>query len=225
MGKSLPPRRGKVRMGVSSRGGTRLRIGVFGGTFDPIHVGHLIAAERATELLRLDEMLFVPAGEPWFKADEPVTAAEHRMNMVRLAVESNPRFRACGAEIARPGPSYTADTLEHLRAGAPDGAEFFLVLGLDALAEMHRWRRLERVFELGDGCRRVAPGRRVRFRGSVRRFTMRRRARHNARCAAGGRGCDGAAPPRRRRQLAAVPRAGQRGRVHTRAWAIQLRSE
>ena len=135
-------------MGVSSRGGSKLRIGVFGGTFDPIHVGHLIAAERATELLRLDEMLFVPAGQPWFKAGEPVTAAAHRLNMVRLAVESNPRFRACGVEVARPGPSYTVDTLEQLRAGAPHGAEFFLVLGLDALAEMHRWRRPARVFEL-----------------------------------------------------------------------------
>ena len=125
-----------------------MRIGVFGGTFDPIHIGHLIAAKRATDLLHLDEMLFVPAGEPWFKAGEPVTAAEHRMNMVYLAVESNPRFRVCGVEIARPGPSYTVDTLEQLRASAPDGSEFFLVLGLDALAELHRWRRPERVLEL-----------------------------------------------------------------------------
>ena len=125
-----------------------LRIGVFGGTFDPVHVGHLIAAERATELLHLDEMLFIPAGEPWFKSDEPVTDAEHRLNMVRLAVESNPRFRACGVEVARAGPSYTVDTLEQLHSSTPDGAEFFLVLGLDALAEIHRWRRPERVFEL-----------------------------------------------------------------------------
>ena len=91
-----------------------LRIGVFGGTFDPVHLGHLVAAEEASELLALDEMLFVPAGQPWFKAGEPVTDATHRLNMVRLAVESNPRFRVCGVEVARPGPSYTVDTLEHL---------------------------------------------------------------------------------------------------------------
>ncbi len=125
-----------------------LRVGVFGGTFDPVHVGHLIAAERATELLHLDKMLFVPAGEPWFKAGEPVTDAGHRLNMVRLAVESNPRFSVSDVEVVRPGPSYTIDTLEKLHEDAPPGTEFFLVLGLDALAEIHRWRSPERVFEL-----------------------------------------------------------------------------
>ena len=80
------------------------------------------------------------------------------MNMVRLAVESNPRFHACDVEIARPGPSYTVDTLEQLRAGAPDGTEFFLVLGLDALAEMHRWRRPERVFDLATVVGVARPG-------------------------------------------------------------------
>ena len=135
-----------------------LRVGIFGGTFDPVHVGHLIAAQRATELLHLDEMLFVPAGEPWFKAGEPVTAAEHRMNMVRLAVESNPRFRACDVEVARPGPSYTVDTLEALHDDAPPGTDFFLVLGLDALAEMHRWRSPERVFELATVVGVARPG-------------------------------------------------------------------
>ena len=125
-----------------------MRVGVFGGTFDPVHIGHLIAAERATELLALDEMLFVPAGEPWFKADEPVTDAEHRLNMVRLAVESNPRFSVSDVEVVRPGPSYTIDTLEELRSHAGEGTKFFLVLGLDALAEMHRWRSPERVFDL-----------------------------------------------------------------------------
>ncbi len=125
-----------------------MRVGIFGGTFDPVHVGHLIAAERATELLDLDEMLFVPAGQPWFKAGEPVTDAEHRLNMVRLAVESNPRFSVSDVEVARPGPSYTVDTLAQLHEDMPQDTEFFLVLGLDALAEMHRWRRPERVFEL-----------------------------------------------------------------------------
>ncbi len=135
-----------------------MRVGVFGGTFDPVHVGHLIAAEEATELLALDEMLFVPAGHPWFKAGETVTDAEHRLNMVRLAVESNPRFRVCAVEVARPGPSYTVDTLEHLREKAPSATELFLVLGLDALTEMHRWRCPARVFELATVVGVARPG-------------------------------------------------------------------
>ena len=135
-----------------------MRLGVFGGTFDPVHLGHLVAAEEATELLALDEMLFVPAGRPWFKAAEPVTDAAHRMNMVRLAVESNPRFRACGVEVARPGPSYTVDTLEHLRGKAQPGTEIFLVLGLDALSEMHRWHCPARVFELATVVGVARPG-------------------------------------------------------------------
>ena len=135
-----------------------MRVGVFGGTFDPVHVGHLIAAERAVELLDLDEMLFVPAGQPWFKAGEPVTDAEHRLNMVRLAVDSNPRFTVSDVEIARRGPSYTVDTLGQLREGAPPGTELFLVLGLDALAEMHRWRCPARVFELATVVGVARPG-------------------------------------------------------------------
>ena len=135
-----------------------MRLGVFGGTFDPVHLGHLVAAEETTELLALDEMLFVPAGQPWFKAAEPVTDAAHRLNMVRLAVESNPRFRVCDVEVARPGPSYTVDTLEQLRDDSPPGTEIFLVLGLDALTEMHRWRCPARVFELATVVGVTRPG-------------------------------------------------------------------
>ena len=135
-----------------------MRIGVFGGTFDPVHLGHLVAAEEATELLALDEMLFVPAGQPWFKAAEPVMDAAHRLNMVRLAIESNRRFRVCGVEVARPGPSYTVDTLEHLRDASHSGTELFLVLGLDALSEMYRWRCPARVFELATVVGVARPG-------------------------------------------------------------------
>ena len=135
-----------------------MRLGVFGGTFDPVHLGHLVAAEEATELLALDEMLFVPAGQPWFKAAEPVMDAAHRLNMVRLAIESNPRFRVCDVEVARPGPSYTVDTLEHLRENAQPGTEIFLVLGLDALSEMHRWHCPARVFELATVVGVARPG-------------------------------------------------------------------
>ena len=135
-----------------------MRVGVFGGTFDPVHLGHLAAAEEATELLALDEMLFVPAGQPWFKAGEPVTDAEHRLNMVSLAVESNPRFRVCDLEVDRPGPSYTVDTLEQLHDATQPGTELFLVLGMDALAEIHRWRCPARVFELASVVGVARPG-------------------------------------------------------------------
>ena len=133
------------------------RVGIFGGTFDPIHLGHLVAAEEATERLALDVMLFVPAGRPWFKDAAPVTDAEHRLNMARLAVEDNPRFRVCDVEVRRPGPSYTVDTLNHLRRLMPD-AEFFVVLGQDALSEMHRWRCPSRVFELATVVGVARPG-------------------------------------------------------------------
>ena len=134
-----------------------MRVGVFGGTFDPIHLGHLVAAEEVTERLALDVMLFVPAGRPWFKDGSPVTDAAHRLNMARLAVESNPRFRVCDVEVRRPGPSYTVDTLNHLRRIMPD-AEFFVVLGQDALSEMHRWRCPSRVFELATVVGVTRPG-------------------------------------------------------------------
>ena len=133
------------------------RVGVFGGTFDPIHLGHLVVAEEVTGRLGLEVTLFVPAGQPWFKDGSPVTDAGHRLNMARLAVRSNPRFRVCDLEVRRPGPSYTVDTLEHLRRAMPD-AEFFVVLGQDALAEIHRWRCPGRVFELATVVGVTRPG-------------------------------------------------------------------
>ena len=92
-----------------------MRLGVFGGTFDPVHAGHLIAAEDARAALSLDEVLFVPAGEPWFKSYRRITPAHHRLAMVRLAVRDNPHFSVSDLEIRREGPSYTIDTLAELR--------------------------------------------------------------------------------------------------------------
>lgn len=125
-----------------------MRVGVFGGTFDPAHVGHLIAAEEARAGLSLDQVIFMPAGQPWFKTSRPVTAAAHRLAMVELAVAANPSFRVSDAEIRRPGPTYTVDTLEELRGKLGAAAELYVILGLDALAELGRWHRPGRVLEI-----------------------------------------------------------------------------
>jgi nicotinate-nucleotide adenylyltransferase len=126
----------------------RLNIGIFGGTFDPIHIGHLLVAEEARMLLPLDEVIFVPAGRPWLKADRDVTDAHHRLRMVSLATASNPCFRVSDVEVGRPGASYTIDTLEKLRSELASDTELYLVLGMDSLREIRRWRDPERIFEL-----------------------------------------------------------------------------
>ncbi|MCH7745313.1 MAG: nicotinate-nucleotide adenylyltransferase, partial [Chloroflexi bacterium] len=125
-----------------------MKVGIFGGTFDPIHLGHLIVAEEASALLGLDEMLFVPAGQPWFKAGDAITEARHRMAMVELAIASNPRFRASDIELTRIGPTYTVDTLIELQEQLEPDSEMYLILGLDSLQEIDRWHSPERVFEL-----------------------------------------------------------------------------
>ena len=116
-----------------------MKLGVFGGTFDPIHTGHLILAEVAREQLQLERVLFVPAGDPWRKADRDITPAAVRLEMVRLAVADNPGFVVDDCEVVREGPSYTVDTLQHLHRRAPED-ELFLILGGDALADLPNWR-------------------------------------------------------------------------------------
>jgi nicotinate-nucleotide adenylyltransferase len=125
-----------------------MKIGVYGGTFDPPHVGHLILAEAAREQLKLDKVMFVPAGDPWRKADRKVTSAHHRLEMTRLAVEGNPAFEVEDYEVVREGPSYTVETLEILHDHLGDEAELYLILGEDALADVPHWHQPERLVEL-----------------------------------------------------------------------------
>ena len=126
-----------------------MRIGVFGGTFDPIHTGHLIIAEDARAALELDEVLFIPAGQPWFKSYRQITDTRHRLAMVRLAVADNRLFAVSDIEIRRSGPSYTVDTLGELREQPKyAGAEFIVILGVDALREIDRWHQPRTLFEL-----------------------------------------------------------------------------
>jgi nicotinate-nucleotide adenylyltransferase len=123
------------------------RLGVFGGTFDPIHLAHLIVAEHAREQLQLDRVLFVPAAEPPHKGSTEITAPRHRLEMVRLAIAGNRNFFECELELRRAGPSYTVDTLSELHRQFPD-AELFLLLGADSLMDLGSWREPQRILQL-----------------------------------------------------------------------------
>ena len=125
-----------------------MRIGVFGGTFDPPHVGHLLLATDAREALNLDRLIFIPAGAQPFKVDTPpVASPRDRLEMVRLAIADDANYAVDDAEISRKGLSYTVDTLEHL-AERNAGAELFFLLGQDSLAGFPKWRNPARIQEL-----------------------------------------------------------------------------
>ncbi len=126
-----------------------------GGTFDPIHNGHLVAASEVQARFGLDEVIFVPTGDPWQKSDRVISPAEHRYLMTVIATAANPRFRVSRVDIDRSGPTYTIDTLGDLKAELPY-AELFFITGADALADIFTWRSPERLFELATfvGCTR-----------------------------------------------------------------------
>jgi nicotinate-nucleotide adenylyltransferase len=119
-----------------------MRLGVFGGTFDPVHIGHLILAEAALDDVGLDRVLFVPAAAPPHKPGGAIAPSEIRLEMLRAALQGNPRFEATDLELLRIGPSYTADTLAQI-AGEPrwQGAELVLLVGTDMLLDLPRWSR------------------------------------------------------------------------------------
>ncbi|HUS81925.1 MAG TPA: nicotinate-nucleotide adenylyltransferase [Dehalococcoidia bacterium] len=125
-----------------------MKLGVLGGTFDPPHVGHVSLAEVAIQHLGLDKLLFVPAGDPWRKADQEITAGEHRLEMTRLAVDSLPRMDVSTLELDRPGPSYTVDTLGELLARYGPDTELYFVMGQDALLDMPNWKEPHRIVAL-----------------------------------------------------------------------------
>jgi nicotinate-nucleotide adenylyltransferase len=120
------------------------RIGIFGGTFDPVHLGHLIMAEQCREQAELDQVWFVPAARPPHKLDRPLTRFEQRVEMIALAIAGQPSFRINELEMHRAGPSYTADTLEELRRVHP-ASESWLVLGSDTIVDLPTWRDPARV--------------------------------------------------------------------------------
>jgi nicotinate-nucleotide adenylyltransferase len=124
-----------------------LRVGILGGTFDPVHDGHLALAHAAREEMDLAEVLFVLAGRPWRKAGRSIAPDEHRVAMVRLAIEGEQAFLVSMLELEREGPTYTADTLEALRESRPQD-ELFFILGEDALVDLPNWSRPGRILEL-----------------------------------------------------------------------------
>ncbi|MGB2693661.1 MAG: nicotinate-nucleotide adenylyltransferase [Dehalococcoidia bacterium] len=124
-----------------------MKVGVYGGTFDPPHVGHLLLAEQAREQLRLERVLWVPAGDPWRKSGRTVSSAADRVAMVRAAIEGNDAFAVCELEAEREGPTYSVETLDELhRQRAKD--ELFFLLGLDALLDLPNWHEPARLIEL-----------------------------------------------------------------------------
>ena len=128
-----------------------------GGTFDPIHNGHLVAASEVAGLFHLDEVVFVPTGQPWQKADESVTAAEDRYLMTVIATASNPRFNVSRVDIDRKGPTYTIDTLRELH-DAYDEAELFFITGADALEKILSWKDVDEMFDLAHFIGVTRPG-------------------------------------------------------------------
>ena len=143
-----------------SEGTERRRVGIMGGTFDPIHHGHLVAASEVQAYFDLDEVIFVPTGQPWQKSDRKVSPPEDRYLMTVIATASNPRFSVSRVDIDRPGPTYTIDTLRDLNKLYPD-AELFFITGADALAEILTWHAADELFTLAHfvGCTR--PGHRL----------------------------------------------------------------
>jgi len=138
--------------------GTGLRLGVMGGTFDPIHHGHLVAASEVATRYDLDEVVFVPTGRPWQKADREVSSPEDRYLMTVIATASNPRFSVSRIDIDRDGPTFTADTLSDLRAQRGDDVELFFITGADALGQILSWQRAAEVVRLAHFVGVTRPG-------------------------------------------------------------------
>jgi nicotinate-nucleotide adenylyltransferase len=123
------------------------RVGIMGGTFDPIHHGHLVAASEVASRFELDEVVFVPTGQPWQKADEKVSPAEDRYLMTVIATAANPRFAVSRVDIDRGGPTYTVDTLRDLRTQYGPKADLFFITGADALDKILSWKEVDEAFE------------------------------------------------------------------------------
>ena len=137
------------------------RLGVMGGTFDPIHHGHLVAASEVAQFFMLDEVVFVPTGQPWQKDDRKVSPSEDRYLMTVIATASNPRFSVSRIDIDRGGPTYTIDTLRDLRAERGKEAELFFITGADALSRMMSWQDVNELFELAHFVGVTRPGHRL----------------------------------------------------------------
>jgi nicotinate-nucleotide adenylyltransferase len=136
----------------------RRRIGIMGGTFDPIHHGHLVAASEVAGRFALDEVVFVPTGQPWQKGAVEVSPAEDRYLMTVIATASNPRFYVSRVDIEREGPTYTVDTLRDLRAEYGPAADLYFITGADALEKILSWKDADQIFTLAHFVGVTRPG-------------------------------------------------------------------
>jgi nicotinate-nucleotide adenylyltransferase len=134
-----------------------VKVGIMGGTFDPIHHGHLVAASEVESLFGLDEVVFVPTGEPWQKDERQVSPAEHRYLMTVIATASNPQFWVSRVDIDRPGPTFTIDTIRDIAAQRP-GAELFFITGADALSQILTWKDADEALGLARFVGVTRPG-------------------------------------------------------------------
>ncbi|WP_336923684.1 nicotinate-nucleotide adenylyltransferase [Aquipuribacter sp. SD81] len=142
----------------------RPRLGVMGGTFDPVHHGHLVAASEVAARFALDEVVFVPTGTPWQKAGTEVSPAEHRYLMTVVATAADPRFTVSRVDVDRPGPTYTTDTLRDLAAARP-GADLFFITGADALEQILSWKDVDELWRLAHFVAVTRPGHDVAAHG------------------------------------------------------------
>ena len=142
----------------AGEGGRRLRLGVMGGTFDPIHHGHLVAASEVQARFALDEVVFVPTGRPWQKAGRKVSQAEDRYLMTTIATASNPRFSVSRVDIERGGDTYTVDTLRDLQTLRGPALDLFFITGADALSQILTWKGADELFDLAQFVGVSRPG-------------------------------------------------------------------
>jgi nicotinate-nucleotide adenylyltransferase len=133
----------------------KIRLGVMGGTFDPVHFGHLVAANEAASAFGLDKVIFVPTGEPWQK--QTITDSGHRFNMTKLAIAGNSHFDISRVDVDRPGPTYTVDTLRDIKAQHPE-AELFFITGADSIAQIGSWKDSEQIWPLAHLVGVTRPG-------------------------------------------------------------------
>ena len=148
-----------------------MKTGIIGGTFDPIHIGHLLVAEEARRVVGLDKVIFIPAGRPWMREESQVTPADHRIAMVRLATKPNKNFEVDTVEADREGDTYTVDTIEALRMGQGKEVELYLIIGADLTENLAKWKQPEKVLRLCTLVVATRPGHKGEGLEQVRRAT------------------------------------------------------